>query len=69
LSAVYSFVTEADGLPTQGVKDQYADMKRELDRDEAQFKQLTSSDLASLNDAAKKLDAPIVVVSFVPAAQ
>ena len=62
LSATYSFVTEADGLPTQGVRDAYAEQKKELDGYDAQFQQLMTTDLASLNDAAKKQDLPVVVV-------
>jgi len=62
LSAVYSFAFEADALPNQGLKDLFAEMQKELNGYDAQFKQLTDTDLAALNETAKKLDAPTVYV-------
>lgn len=62
MSAVFNFAMEGDGLPTQGVREAFEAQKHELDRYDAQFKQIVSSDLASLNQQAKSLDVPIVVV-------
>jgi hypothetical protein len=62
MSGLYSSVFEGDAVPTQGVKDLFAEMQKELDGYDSQFKQLLSSDLNALNDAAKKLDVPTVYV-------
>ena len=63
LSYVYDSLTDSDGPPSQGAKEVYADQKHELDGYEAQFRQLTSTDLPRLNDLAKRLDLPIVIVA------
>jgi photosystem II stability/assembly factor-like uncharacterized protein len=62
MSGLYSFMFEGDAIPTQGLKDLFADMQKELDGHDSQFKQLVSSDLNALNEAAKKLDVPTVYV-------
>jgi photosystem II stability/assembly factor-like uncharacterized protein len=63
LSYLYDTVTESDGAPTQGTKEVYVDQKRELEGYDAEFKQLISTDLARLNDLAKHLELPIVIVN------
>ncbi|MCU1265592.1 MAG: glycosyl hydrolase [Acidobacteria bacterium] len=62
LSYLYDSVTDSDGPPTQGAKEVYADQKRELESYGAEFKQLISTDLSRLNELAKRLDFPIVIV-------
>jgi photosystem II stability/assembly factor-like uncharacterized protein len=62
MSAVFNFVLEGDGLPTQGVKELFADQKAELDRQETEANRVLSSELSSLNEAAKKIDVPTVFV-------
>ncbi|HZS08706.1 MAG TPA: glycosyl hydrolase [Blastocatellia bacterium] len=62
LAPLYDWATESDGLPTQGMREVYADQKKELDQYEAELKKLVGTDLASLNDAAKKLAYPHVMV-------
>jgi photosystem II stability/assembly factor-like uncharacterized protein len=62
LSYLYDSLTDSDGPPAQGAKEVYADQKLELDGYDAEFKQLISSDLARLNELAKRLDLPIVIV-------
>jgi photosystem II stability/assembly factor-like uncharacterized protein len=59
----YYFATEGDGLPPQGVRETFAAQKQEVDQLEAQLKQMISGDLASLNDSAKKLDVPGILVT------
>jgi photosystem II stability/assembly factor-like uncharacterized protein len=61
---VYSALQEADGQPTQGMKDVYAEYAGQLSKLVGEFNTLTSGDLVKLNDEAKKLDLPTV---FVPA--
>ncbi len=60
IAALHDFVADADGPPTQGAREVYADQKRELDGYEATMKKLLS-ELAGLNGAAKKLDLPHVI--------
>jgi len=62
LSYLYDTLTDSDGPPTQGVKEVYVDQKHELESYDTEFKQLTSTDLVRLNDLAKRLDFPIVIV-------
>jgi len=63
LSALFSAVKEPDGLPTQGVREVYAAQKQELDRYESELKRLLSTDLAKLNETARKLDFPYILVT------
>jgi hypothetical protein len=63
MSALYDAATDSDGAPTQGVRDVYADQKRELDGYESMVKRVFESDLTPLNGLAKKLDLPTVVVT------
>ncbi|MCI0606427.1 glycosyl hydrolase [bacterium] len=60
MSGLYSFSFEGDGLPTQGVKELFADMQKEMDGYQTQLKQLISTDLAALNESAKKLEFPTI---------
>ncbi|HJZ12604.1 MAG TPA: hypothetical protein VJ521_10660, partial [Acidobacteriota bacterium] len=62
LSALFNFAMEGDGPPTQGVRETYETRKAELNQLEGQWKELVSKDLPALNDAARKLDVPIVLV-------
>ena len=62
MSGVYGYGLDGDGPPTQGVKDLFADMQNEMNGYDAQLKKLISSDLAALNESAKKLDLPTVYV-------
>ena len=60
IAALHDFVADADGPPTQGAREVYADQKKELDGYDATMKKLLS-ELAGLNGAAKKLDLPHVI--------
>ncbi len=60
ISYLHDVASEGDGPPTPGVRDVYADQKRELDGYEATMKKLLG-DLATLNTAAKKMDYPHIV--------
>jgi hypothetical protein len=63
MSALYDAATDSDGAPTQGVRDVYADQRRELDGYESTVKRVFESDLTPLNALAKKLELPTVVVT------
>ena len=60
MAFVYGAVIEADGVPTQGEREVYADQKKEFDAFDAKVKQIISTDLTALNATAKKLDLPTV---------
>lgn len=60
LGLLYNFAIDSDGVPTQGMREVAAADKAELDGFETEWKQLLA-ELASLNDAARKADLPIIV--------
>jgi hypothetical protein len=59
---LYEALKDSDGLPTQGVQEVYAEMKKELVSEEAEIKKLLADDLARLNDRAKTIGVPNVIV-------
>jgi hypothetical protein len=61
MSGVFDAVKDPDGLPTQGVREVFAEQKRELDQYESELKRLIETDLASLNALAKRLDLPHII--------
>lgn len=61
MSFLWSTISGADGVPTQGMRELYADQKKELDGYDSDMKQFIATDLSSLNTTAKKLDLPIVI--------
>jgi photosystem II stability/assembly factor-like uncharacterized protein len=62
LAFVFENLKDADGPPTQGMREVYAEQKRRLERDAAELKSLVSGDLARFNDMARKLEVPDVIV-------
>jgi photosystem II stability/assembly factor-like uncharacterized protein len=59
---LYETVKEGDGPPTQGFKEEYAEQAKELQKYLDEWKVLREGDLAKLNEQAKKLELPIVIV-------
>jgi photosystem II stability/assembly factor-like uncharacterized protein len=59
---LYELIKDADGPPTQGIEEQYAEQKKELRDYEGELRALVSGDLAKLNDSARKLGVPNVIV-------
>jgi len=62
LAPLYTSVIEADGAPTQGMREVYATLKKELDAADAEFRTLVSGDLAALNRSARELNFGDVLV-------
>jgi hypothetical protein len=62
LSPLLMFVNEGDGVPTQGMKDVFAEQQKELTGYVGELKALVDKDLATIQLAAKRLDVPFVVV-------
>jgi len=56
LAPLYTSVIEADGAPTQGMREVYATQKKELDALDAEFRGLVTTDLAALNRMARDLN-------------
>jgi photosystem II stability/assembly factor-like uncharacterized protein len=62
LAWLFEMIKDSDAAPTQGINEVYADQGKELVRYEEEFQELTSGDLAKLNDLAKKMEVPSVIV-------
>jgi photosystem II stability/assembly factor-like uncharacterized protein len=66
LVSLLEVLREADGAPGQGVREVYAEHARELRQLEGEFRALVTGELARLNEAARKLDVPAVLVPRAP---
>jgi len=62
LNNLYGNLLGSDGAPTQGVREMSDDSLRELKQLEVEFKDLVNGTLAQINDVAKKMDIPNVVI-------
>jgi photosystem II stability/assembly factor-like uncharacterized protein len=62
LAPIYTSVIEADGAPTQGMREVYAMIRKDLDALDGQFKGLVTGDLAALNRSARDLNLGDVMV-------
>ncbi|MFL5241026.1 MAG: WD40/YVTN/BNR-like repeat-containing protein [Gemmataceae bacterium] len=69
LAFLFEIAKEADGPPTQGLKDEYADQGKQLQKYLGEWKSLKDNDLARINEQAKKLDLPIVLLPSSPKAE
>jgi hypothetical protein len=61
----FELLKEADGAPTQGVKEVHARQAALLKKYAGEWGKLVKTDLATLNALAKKLEAPVVVVPVI----
>jgi hypothetical protein len=62
LALLFETAKDADGPPTQGLRDGYAEQKKLLEQYEEEWKSLKDRDLEQLNDEAKKTGYPFVIV-------
>ncbi|HXG09502.1 MAG TPA: hypothetical protein VNK04_06905 [Gemmataceae bacterium] len=62
LTFLLEALKDSDGAPTQGIREQYAERRQELRQYEAEWKALISGELARLNELARKLEVPGVIV-------
>jgi hypothetical protein len=62
LGFLYENLKEADGPPPQGAREVYGELSRELREDEAEWNRLVSGQLAKLNEIARQMDVPNIVV-------
>jgi photosystem II stability/assembly factor-like uncharacterized protein len=58
--ALFEWIKDADGAPTQGMRDLYEAFARELQQHATTFNGLRSGDVTQLNALAQKLDLPSV---------
>jgi len=61
LSPLYSFVTEGDTPPVQGMREVFTAQKQEVQAFESEWAQLSQQSLKPLNDAARQLDFPVII--------
>jgi photosystem II stability/assembly factor-like uncharacterized protein len=66
LILLFEFAKDSDGLPTQGMREVYAEQKRELAKLTKAFDSLVKGDLSKLNDTAKTMDIPSIIVPESP---
>ena len=62
LTPLYTWVIEGDGAPTQGMREVYADQRRELDGYLGELRILIERDLAEINGLAAQLGIGHIVV-------
>ena len=62
---LFETVKDGDGLPTQGIREVYAEQTRALQQLGSALNGLVSGELAKLNETAKHLDIPNIIISAV----
>jgi hypothetical protein len=62
LAFLFESVKDSDGAPTQGMREVYGEQARLLEEYGNELKMLISGDLAKLNEVAKNLDIPSIIV-------
>jgi hypothetical protein len=62
LAFLYEGIREADGPPTQGLREVYAEQEAALKKLQGEWEKLVGEDLEALNAIAGKLDLPTVIV-------
>jgi hypothetical protein len=62
LGPLMGYVNEGDGLPTQGLKEVFAELASELERVRSEWDQTVRGDIALWNERAKALDVPHVAI-------
>ena len=61
LAWLFEQLKDSDGPPTQGVREQYAEGTKVLDRYETEWNKLLAEDVARLNEMARGLNLPVLV--------
>ena len=62
LAALFETVKGGDGAPTEGLRDLLKEQAAQLEMDRKEWKELTDGDLQKLNDQAKALGYPFILV-------
>jgi photosystem II stability/assembly factor-like uncharacterized protein len=66
LGMLFELIKDSDGAPNQGWRNVYAEQSKLLDQLEARWRDLVGGPLAKLNETAKGLDLPVVIVPPLP---
>ena len=61
ISPLIGFASQGEGAPTQGVREVFAEQKKELDAFEAEANAIIATDVAVINATASKLGLPFVI--------
>ncbi len=59
---LFEAMKDSDGAPTQGIREQFEEQSELLRKYQDEWQKLLSKDLAALNEQAKKLDVPILLI-------
>ncbi|MHB1422239.1 MAG: VPS10 domain-containing protein [Gemmataceae bacterium] len=59
---LFEMMKDSDGAPTQGIREMYEEQSDLLQKYEEEWKKLVAKELAALNEQAKKLDVPTLLV-------
>ena len=62
LAPLYSAVTDGDGRPSEGMRDVYAELKKEMDALSAEWKAILDTDVPAFNAKARELAPDFVVL-------
>jgi photosystem II stability/assembly factor-like uncharacterized protein len=62
LCSLFEWLKDSDGVPTQGVREVFAEQEQELKELEKGLSELIGKDLTPLNETAKKADLPTILV-------
>jgi photosystem II stability/assembly factor-like uncharacterized protein len=60
--ALYDWSQDSDGVLTQGMQEVYSDCRRELERYQNEFNAIVAGELTKVNESARNLDVPNVIV-------
>jgi len=59
---LFEMLKDSDGAPTQGIREVFAEQSELLRKCQEEWRELMAKDLAALNEQAKKLDLPVVLL-------
>ena len=59
---LYEMLKDSDGAPPQGIREVFAEQSELLRKYQDEWRVLTTKDLAALNEQAKKLDLPGILL-------
>ncbi len=67
LTWLFEMSKDSDGAPTQGLREVFAEQDQLLRKYQEEWHALAAKDLAALNEQAKRLDVPVVIIPPAPA--
>jgi hypothetical protein len=58
---LFEVMKDSDGAPTRGIRELFEEHDELLRKNQNEWRELTTKELAALNEQAKKLDVPIIL--------